>query len=58
MTEQPFVENDFVEKVAKDCGFDFYQKISDPPIPCFSCTKDQLIEFARRCMLLKLSEES
>lgn len=36
-----------IEKFAKEAGFEFFNKLSDPPIPCFSGTVKQLEKFVR-----------
>lgn len=40
------IEDTGIKKLAKDAGLDLYDKLSDPPIPCFSGTVDQLRRFA------------
>lgn len=36
-----------LRQLAKDVGADFFNKLSDPPIPCYTFTEKQLEKFAK-----------
>ena len=39
------MEKQQIRELAKKSGIDEFSKLSDPPIPCYSCTERQMERF-------------